>query len=161
MRVFRLQCGFSRHRSRAKVAKLVLQRNHYCPVKKQVLCRKGPVDLSFESILILIDFSFLDHFWCDGAAFEQIGTSENAVKTQVWMALCVYLLVAIIRKRLSETMSMGEMLQFLSVTFFKKTPISQVFSQQEFIIVQAEIHKLLPLLDLYPDSTTAQYMLKF
>ncbi len=75
------------------------------------------------------------------------GTSQNAVKTQVWIALCVYLLVAIIRKRLAVDLSMGEMLQILSVTIFEKNPILQVFSQEEFRMVQAEVHKPLPLLD--------------
>ena len=52
------------------------------------------------------------------------GTSENAVKTQIWIAVSVYVLVAIIRKRLGLEASLYQMLQILSVTLFEKTPIS-------------------------------------
>jgi hypothetical protein len=54
------------------------------------------------------------------------GTSENAVKTQIWIAVSVYVLVAIIRKRLGLEASLYQMLQILSVTLFEKTPISCV-----------------------------------
>lgn len=52
------------------------------------------------------------------------GTSENAVKTQIWIALSVYVLVAIVRKRLALDISLYKFLQVLSVTLFEKTPIS-------------------------------------
>ena len=52
------------------------------------------------------------------------GTSENAVKTQIWIALSVYVLVAIVRKRLALDVSLYKLLQMLSVTLFEKTPIS-------------------------------------
>ena len=52
------------------------------------------------------------------------GTSENAVKTQIWVALSVYVLVAIVRKRLALDVSLYQLLQILSVTLFEKTPIS-------------------------------------
>jgi hypothetical protein len=52
------------------------------------------------------------------------GTSENAVKTQIWIAVSVYVLVAIIGKRLGLQASLYQMLQILSVTLFEKTPIS-------------------------------------
>ena len=51
------------------------------------------------------------------------GTSENAVKTQIWIAVSVYVLVAIIRKRLGLEASLYQILQILSVTLFEKTPI--------------------------------------
>ncbi len=51
------------------------------------------------------------------------GTSENAVKTQIWIAVSVYVLVAIIRKRLGLETSLYQILQILSVTLFEKTPI--------------------------------------
>ena len=57
------------------------------------------------------------------------GTSENAVKTQVWIAVAVYVLVAIIRKRLNLELSLHEMLQILSVTPFEKTPLFQLLTQ--------------------------------
>ena len=53
------------------------------------------------------------------------GTSENAVKTQIWIAVSVYVLVAIVRKRLMLTISLYQILQILSVTLFEKTPILQ------------------------------------
>jgi Domain of unknown function (DUF4372)/Transposase DDE domain len=52
------------------------------------------------------------------------GTAENAVKTQIWIALSVYVLVAIVKKRLSLDVSLYKLLQILSVTLFEKTPIS-------------------------------------
>ena len=56
------------------------------------------------------------------------GTSENAVKTQVWIAITVYVLVAIIKKRLGLDQSLYTILQILSITLFEKTPILQAFS---------------------------------
>ena len=53
------------------------------------------------------------------------GTSENAVKTQIWIAVSVYVLVAIVRKRLGLQVSLYQILQILSVTLFEKTPILQ------------------------------------
>ena len=58
------------------------------------------------------------------------GTSVNAVKTQLWIALCVYLLVAIVEKELKIDRSMGEILQILSLSLFEKTPLLQAFSQE-------------------------------
>ena len=52
------------------------------------------------------------------------GTSENAVKTQIWIAVSVYVLVAIVRKRLRLEASLYQTLQILSVTLFEKTRIS-------------------------------------
>jgi len=57
------------------------------------------------------------------------GTSLNAVRTQVWIALSVYVLVAIVRKRLGIDRHLGEILPILSIGLFEKTPILQVFSQ--------------------------------
>jgi hypothetical protein len=63
------------------------------------------------------------------------GTSENAVKTQIWVAVSVYVLVAIVRKRLALDASLYQILQILSVTLFEKTPILQALqapdSQEE------------------------------
>jgi hypothetical protein len=53
------------------------------------------------------------------------GTSENAVKTQIWIAVSIYVLVAIVRKRLGLEASLYQILQILSVTLFEKTPILQ------------------------------------
>ena len=51
------------------------------------------------------------------------GTRENAVKTQIWIAVSVYVLVAIVRKRLGLQASLYQILQILSVTLFEKVPI--------------------------------------
>jgi IS4 transposase len=65
------------------------------------------------------------------------GTSENAVKTQIWIAVSVYVLVAIVRKRMSLDSSLYQILQILSLTLFEKTPILQALqasdSQEEFL----------------------------
>jgi Transposase DDE domain/Domain of unknown function (DUF4372) len=60
------------------------------------------------------------------------GTSENAVKTQIWIAVSVYILVAIIRKRLAVEASLYQVLQILSVTLFEKTPILRAFQASDF-----------------------------
>jgi len=57
------------------------------------------------------------------------GTSENAVKTQIWIAVAVYVLVAIVKKRLNITASLYEMLQILSLTMFEKIPLDQLLAQ--------------------------------
>lgn len=55
------------------------------------------------------------------------GTSRNAVKTQIWIAVSVYVLVAIVKKRLKlEDVTLYTILQILSVTLFEKTPIFQL-----------------------------------
>ena len=65
------------------------------------------------------------------------GTSENAVKTQIWIAVSVYVLVAIVRKRLELDSSLYQILQILSLTLFEKTPILQALqasdSQEELL----------------------------
>ena len=53
-----------------------------------------------------------------------LGTSENAVKTQIWIAVCTYVLIAIVKKRLKLSHSLYEILQILSLTMFETTPIN-------------------------------------
>ena len=68
------------------------------------------------------------------------GTSENAVKTQIWIAVSVYVLVAIVRKKLEVESSLYQLLQVFSVTLFEKTPILQalqIFDSQEKLVTQA------------------------
>jgi hypothetical protein len=57
------------------------------------------------------------------------GTSENAVKTQIWIAISVYVLVAIIKKRLNLSSSLYEILQILSLTLFEKVPLDQLLTK--------------------------------
>ena len=56
------------------------------------------------------------------------GTSENAVKTQIWIAVSVYVLVAIVKKRLNLSASLYEMLQILSLTMFERIPLDQLLN---------------------------------
>ncbi len=58
------------------------------------------------------------------------GESANAVKTQIWIAVCTYVLVAILKKELQISISMNEMLQILSVSPFDKTPVNQLLMKQ-------------------------------
>jgi hypothetical protein len=57
-----------------------------------------------------------------------VGTSPNAVKTQIWTAICTYVLVAIVKKRLRVPGSLHGMLQVLSVNLFEKTPLDQLLA---------------------------------
>jgi hypothetical protein len=61
------------------------------------------------------------------------GTSENAVKTQIWIAVSVYVLVAIVKKKLQLDTSLYTLLQILSVTLFEKMPLQQAFPAAEYI----------------------------
>lgn len=56
------------------------------------------------------------------------GTSENAVKTQVWIAVCVYVLAAIYRKEHRIELSLSQMLQILSVNAFEQVPLAELFT---------------------------------
>ena len=56
------------------------------------------------------------------------GTSENAVKTQIWIAVSVYVLVAIVKKRLNLSASLYEMLQILSLIMFERIPLDQLLN---------------------------------
>jgi hypothetical protein len=60
------------------------------------------------------------------------GTSENAVKTQIWIAVSVYVLIAIVKKRLNLSVSLHTLLQILSVTVFEKIEITQVVADSPF-----------------------------
>ncbi len=57
------------------------------------------------------------------------GTSENAVKTQIWIAICTYVLISIAKKRLHlDRHSLNEILQILSLTMFETIPINQLLT---------------------------------
>jgi hypothetical protein len=68
------------------------------------------------------------------------GTSENAVRIQVWVALSMYVLVAIVKKRLRLSASPYTILQILSLSLFEKTPILQVLSQQPPPPLMPDLH---------------------
>jgi hypothetical protein len=76
------------------------------------------------------------------------GTSENAVKTQIWIAISIYVLIAIIKKRLKIKMNLYTMLQILSITVFEKTPILQALTQYDYINKIGDSHNQLTLFDL-------------
>ena len=76
------------------------------------------------------------------------GTSENAVKAQIWIAVCVYVLVAIVKKRLGLEHSLYTILQILSVGLFEKTPIFQAFSLHDPINEEREVSNQLELFNL-------------
>jgi hypothetical protein len=75
------------------------------------------------------------------------GHTDNAVKTQVWIAISVYVLVAIIRRELKINRSLSEILQILSVTLFEKTPLFQVFSAPLRADITQTSHNQLQLFD--------------
>jgi len=75
------------------------------------------------------------------------GHSENAVKSQIWIAVSVYVLIAIIKKRLKINASLYTILQILSVTLFEKMPLNQLFLDNEYTMQQTESSNQLFLFD--------------
>lgn len=75
------------------------------------------------------------------------GTSENAVKTQIWIAVSVYVLVAIIKKQLNLNASLYTLLQILSVTLFEKIPLQQALTTNDYKSQDSENGKQLDLFD--------------
>jgi hypothetical protein len=76
------------------------------------------------------------------------GESENAVKTQIWIAICNYLLVAIIKKELKIEKSLYEILQIISVSMFDKSQLNQLFSETKSNVFPEPVSKQLNLFDL-------------
>jgi len=76
------------------------------------------------------------------------GTSSNCVKTQVWIAITVYLLVAILKKQLRLELSLHTILQILSTTLFEKTPVPLVFHRYEEEIQNTHPSNQLILFDI-------------
>ena len=76
------------------------------------------------------------------------GTSPNAVKTQVWIAISTYLLVAILKKRLKLDLSLHTILQILSLSVFEKVPILKVLSDRGCTIENSGPYKQLNLFKL-------------
>nr|CRH04384.1 transposase [Candidatus Magnetococcus massalia]CRH05043.1 transposase [Candidatus Magnetococcus massalia]CRH05091.1 transposase [Candidatus Magnetococcus massalia]CRH05185.1 transposase [Candidatus Magnetococcus massalia]CRH05228.1 transposase [Candidatus Magnetococcus massalia] len=75
------------------------------------------------------------------------GTSENAVKTQIWIAISVYVLVAIIKKKLKLEASLYTILQILSVSIFEKTPFLQMVTNRDVVVSQYNQTNQLKLFD--------------
>jgi hypothetical protein len=76
------------------------------------------------------------------------GTSQNAVKTQIWIAVSIYVLVAIVRKQLGLEASLYQILQILSVTLFEKVPILQALQASEYQDDLTQDRNQLTLFDL-------------
>ena len=76
------------------------------------------------------------------------GTSENAVKTQIWIAVSVYVLVAIVRKKLNLDVSLYTLLQVLSLTLFEKMPLQQAFQDDGYISDNIDIGNQLNLFSI-------------
>ena len=75
------------------------------------------------------------------------GNSENAVKSQIWIAVSVYVLVAIVKKRLNLHASLYTLLQILSVTLFEKMPLQQAFPGSNYETINGAPHNQLNLFD--------------
>ena len=75
------------------------------------------------------------------------GTSDNAVRTQIWIAVSVYVLVAIVKKRLGLEASLYTLLQVFSVTLFEKMPMSQAFPESTTTFEDGELSNQLNLFD--------------
>lgn len=76
------------------------------------------------------------------------GTSENAVKSQIWIAISVYVLVAIMKKKLKIDLSLYTILQILSVSIFDKSPVNQLLIKTDYTSQNTPSHNQLKLFDL-------------
>jgi hypothetical protein len=75
------------------------------------------------------------------------GTSENAVKTQIWIAISTYVLVAIIKKRLNLSTDLYTVLQILSLTLFEKAPLEQLLANSDYKTEECHMDNQLNLFD--------------
>ena len=76
------------------------------------------------------------------------GQTENAVKTQIWIAVSVYALVAIAKKRFMIKKSLYEMLQIFSISIFEKIPINQLFQDTQLQYFKEQKDNQLKIFDL-------------
>jgi len=76
------------------------------------------------------------------------GKSLNAVFTQIWIAVSIYLLVAIIKKRLNLKQELYTILQILSISIFEKVPVNQLFENKNYNNKTADGYNQLKLFDL-------------
>ncbi len=76
------------------------------------------------------------------------GHSENAVKTQIWVAVCTYLLVAITKQHINSKLTLYEILQILSISVFDKTPVNQLLMKKYHPTIQNKFHNQLTIFDL-------------
>ena len=64
------------------------------------------------------------------------GRSENAVRCQIWSAICAYLMVAIVKKRLQIRKSLNEILQIVSVNIFEQVPLEELLATEPIVLEQ-------------------------
>ena len=76
------------------------------------------------------------------------GQSENAVKTQIWIAVSVYVLVAIAKKKFMLNQTLYEILQILSISLFERMPINQLFQETQLQYFKEQNDNQLTLFDL-------------
>jgi len=87
------------------------------------------------------------------------GTTENAVKTQIWIAISVYVLVAIVKKTMKLDQSLYTILQILSVTLFEKTPIYRALAKTTYTNENYYFPNQLKLFEWRWDTTDHEYIL--
>ena len=83
--------------------------------------------------------------WPPGRIKKFYGNSENAVRSQIWIAVSVYVLVAIVKKRLNLDASLYTLLQILSVTLFEKMPLQQALAGDDSIMENPMLNNQLNL----------------
>jgi IS4 transposase len=76
------------------------------------------------------------------------GTSENAVKSQIWIAICIYLIITILKKEINSPLSLYQILQILSLIQFEKTPIFQALNEKIYKNDKTQKYNQLKLFDL-------------
>ena len=76
------------------------------------------------------------------------GNSRNAVFCQIWIAICTYLLVAIVKKKLNSEHTLYTLLQIFSLSFFEKVPINELFTNNNYNLISSDNSKQLTLFDL-------------
>jgi IS4 transposase len=82
-----------------------------------------------------------------------LGTTENAVKSQIWIAISVYVLVAIIKKRLNLKTDLYTILQILSLTLFEKTPLDQLLMSDHYKNEKSGMSNQLNLVTIQPPES--------
>ena len=73
------------------------------------------------------------------------GQSENAVKTQIWIAISTYVIVIIAKKKLNLSQSLYEILQMVSLSAFDRTPLQKLFSEEKYQDVKEQLDNQLKL----------------
>jgi IS4 transposase len=120
----------------AKLYPAVLRRVHYYAFEREQHFHYLTNNFALEATTIA---ALYEHRWSIEVFFRWIkqnlhikrfyGTSANSVKTQIWISMTVYVLLAIVKKRLGLEHSLSRILQILSLTLFEKVPINSLFAK--------------------------------